>query len=140
MAALTTERLVQKIQAGAVTLPVKAATKIFAGSMVAVDSSGNALPATAATSQPAVGVAQKTVDNTTGAAGDLSVVIETSHGEVAYKMNSAAAGGLVSAKHIGSEVYITDDNTVTALSAGSSVAGVVKAIAADGKPYILFPT
>lgn len=49
--------------------PVAANAKIFAGSLVCLDASGNAVPGALSTTIAARGIAQEQVDNTGGAAG-----------------------------------------------------------------------
>lgn len=133
MAALTQERLTDFF--GSVparrTLPVKAATKIFKGALVAIDNAGNAMPAgllAGGTVRP-VGVANHTVDNTAGAAGALKV--ECNPG--VYRFNNHGAD-LVTAADVGTDCYIVDDNTVAKTSATNTraVAGKVQALEPDG--------
>lgn len=115
MAALTKNRDIQEMSLGGKTMvdPVTAAVHIFKGAMVALDGSGNATPATAGASGRVRGLASHQVDNSTGAAGDLSV--ETKRG--AFKL---AQTGLTRAD-IGADVKVTDDQTVG--GAGTLVAG-----------------
>ncbi|MBN7785142.1 hypothetical protein JYP51_09440 [Ponticoccus gilvus] len=93
--------------------PVAAATRLFAGAMVALDASGNAIPAIpAATAMRGVSIEE--ADNSDGAAGDVSVPIERGPFLVAND-------GTLDRTDIGSDVYVIDDNTVGA--AGTLVAG-----------------
>ncbi|WP_349295244.1 hypothetical protein ABEB22_18350 (plasmid) [Thioclava sp. 'Guangxiensis'] len=93
--------------------PVAAATVIYAGSMVALDASGDAIPAIP-TGTVMRGVALSEADNETGAAGDVSAQIERGPFLVAND-------GSLDRTHIGTEVFVVDDNTVGA--AGTLVAG-----------------
>ncbi|WP_226946329.1 hypothetical protein [Roseobacter sp. TSBP12] len=93
--------------------PVAAATIIYNGSMVALDASGNAIPAIPAGTVMR-GVATEGVDNSDGVAGDASVPIERGPFVVAND-------GSVDRTHIGTDVYVVDDNTVGAV--GTLVAG-----------------
>ncbi|HCF3995332.1 TPA: hypothetical protein NID78_006635, partial [Pseudomonas aeruginosa] len=68
--------------------PVAANAKIFAGSLVCLDASGNAVPGALSTTIAARGIAQEQVDNTGGAAGAKR--IETRRG-VFQLANSASA-------------------------------------------------
>lgn len=133
MAALTQERLTDFF--GTVparrTVPVKAATKIYKGALVAIDSSGNAMPAgllAGGTVRP-VGVAQHTSDNSAGAAG--AVKVECAPG--VFQFNNQG-GDLVTAADVGADCYIVDDNTVAKTSATNTraVAGKVQSVESDG--------
>ena len=93
--------------------PVAADTWIFNGSMVALDASGNALPA-APTGTVMRGVALDEADNTGGAAGDITV--ETDRGPFLV-----ANDGSLDRTDIGADVYVVDDNTVG--GAGTLIAG-----------------
>ena len=84
--------------------PVAAAKHIFAGAMVALDAAGNAIPAIP-TGTVMRGVALEEADNTTGSAGDASVPIERGPFLVAND-------GSIDRTHIGTSVYVVDDNTV----------------------------
>lgn len=131
--ALSTERLTPRLgDAPVVTvlsLPVKAATKIYAGSLVVIDA-GYAAPGRAATTLIAVGRAEKTIDNTDGAAGDLSVEVRRG----AFKFKNSAAGDLIAQADVGKDCYIVDDETVakTDGAATRSIAGKVLAVESDG--------
>jgi hypothetical protein len=89
--------------------PLAAATIIFAGSLVALDAAGNAVPGSVATTLTAAGRAEEQVDNSAGAAGDLSVLVR--RGVFQFK-NSA--GDPIDRTHIGGTAYIEDDETVSA--------------------------
>lgn len=119
------------------TVPMKAATRIFKGCMVGIDSSGNALPAglLAGGTVRVVGVANATCDNASGAAGAAKV--ECAPG--IFLMNNQG-GDLVTAADVGAVCYVADDNTVARTSATSTraVAGVVQAVEADGRVRVFF--
>lgn len=93
--------------------PVAAATVIRGGAMVALDATGNAIPA-AATAPVMRGVALAPADNLAGAAGEAHVL--TQRGAWIVKND-----GTIDRTHIGGEVYIADDETVAA--SGTLVAG-----------------
>lgn len=121
MAALTASRYVEQhtteVLARVVKRPVKASTKIWQGAMTGLDSSGNALPAAlAATTVWCEGVAKDTADNSSGAAGDINVVIERG----IFPMNNSSAGDAIGNGDIGKLCYVVDDNTVALTSATST--------------------
>jgi len=89
------------------SVPVKAATKIFAGSLVVADA-GYAAPGRTATALFALGVARKDVDNSAGAAGDQLADIERG----AFPFNNSASTDAITQASLYQDVYIVDDNTV----------------------------
>lgn len=114
MAALTQDRYVEQstneVLARVVVRPVKASTKIYAGSMVGIDANGNAMPAglIAGGTLFCVGVSKAQADNSSGAAGDIDARIERG----IFPMNNSAAGDQITAGDIGKLCYVVDDNTV----------------------------
>lgn len=96
-------------------LPVKASQKIFKGTLVSqIIASGFAVNYSTALSSVCVGVCQADVDNSTGADGDLRVLVE-SHRE--YLMPNGTAGDAFSeATLIGVPVFASDDNTAAKTS------------------------
>lgn len=102
--------------------PVAAATRIFAGAMVALNAAGNAIPAIP-TATRMRGVALAEADNSAGAIGAVSVEIERGPFLVANN-------GSVTRTHIGGTVFVVDDNTVGA--AGTLVAGKCLDVTPEG--------
>lgn len=104
--------------------PMAAAAKIFAGSLVCLDASGNAVPGSTSTTIKVRGVAQEQVDNTGGAAGAKR--IETRRG--VFQFANSASTDQITRAEIGTQCYIVDDQTVAKTSATNtrSVAGVVR--------------
>lgn len=129
MAALTVERATPRF--GEVVIPrqsfkVAASTKIFHGALV-VANSGLAAGGTAATGLIALGKALSTVDNSSGAAGDLSIEVE---GGV-FKFENASTNTIADA-NVGADCFIDDDQTVSTDSTGKSRAGKVVKVESDG--------
>ncbi len=104
--------------------PVKASTKIFKGSLVALDA-GMAVPGDLAEDLVAVGRARTTVDNTTGDDGDKTIEVE----QGSFKWEND--GDLTDAD-VGFDCYMTDDETVQADGTGASRAGTVFKVEDDG--------
>lgn len=129
MAALTTARNTPERAGDVIGYPVKAATKVIQGG-IAVLNGGYAAPGTAATGLIAVGRFEDTVDNTAGAAGDLSAQVKRG----TFKFGNSSAGDLIAQADVGADCYIVDDQTVAKTSATNtrSVAGKVIAVDADG--------
>jgi hypothetical protein len=130
MAALTSARDTNEIANGAkyLVLPVKGDTTIYQGSIVALDANGFAVPGTTAEGLTAAGRAEETVVNS-GADGEL--VVKVSRGVFIFD-NTATAANKVTAAHVLKPCYMEDDQTVTALATGASVAGLVIRVDDEG--------
>jgi hypothetical protein len=130
MTALTAPRNTSTRLGNKVADPVAAATTIYAGSIVCLDASGNAVPGSTATTLKARGVAVQSVDNSAGVAGDLTI---ESLRDAAHFANSSGADEVLRT-HIGSNAYIVDDQTVAATDGTStrSVAGKIIDVDAAG--------
>jgi len=124
---LTADRTTPQRAGTDLELPVAAATKIFAGSIVAVNASGGAAgyatKGATATVLRGVGVAIEQADNSAGAAGDIRVKVRRG----TWRFLNSAAADQITAADIGADCYIVDDQTVakTNGSATRSVAGKV---------------
>lgn len=107
-----------------------AVAKIFAGSLVAINAAGYATPGAVATTLRYGGRAEEQVDNTTGAAGDKSVLVRRNK---AFKWLNHGADPIVQAD-LFTTCYIVDDQTVAKTNGVNtrSVAGKVIQIDADG--------
>ncbi len=123
MGALNKPRDTVEIANGGKTLslPVKGSTTIYQGSLVALDANGYAVPGKKAEGLTAAGRAEETVENK-GADGDL--VIRVTRGVFVFA-NTGTAANKVTAAHVLKPCYIQDDQTVTTLATGASVAGLV---------------
>lgn len=126
MTAATKDVLTQRAGAEDVSIPnlrpfpVDAAKKIYAGTMVGVSASGYAGPASGTTYTIVVGVCEKQVDNTSGNAGDLEVLVSRgSYGHIAQ------TGTTIDKTKINSKVYAVDDSTVSLTSTSNALAGYV---------------
>jgi hypothetical protein len=132
MAALAAIRDTQKKDSALTTLrglPAKAATKVWAGSLVVSDA-GYAAPGRIATTLIAFGRARKTIDNTAGASGDLWVPVESG----TFKWANSTAGDAIAQTDVGAQCYIVDDQTVAKTSNTNtrSVAGIIMGVDSDG--------
>ena len=107
-----------------------AAKKFFAGSLVALDASGNATPGAVATTLIGAGRCDEYVDNSAGAAGDVEVKIRKG----TFRFGNSAAADEITAAEIGDDCYIVDDQTVakTDGTATRSVAGKIADVDSDG--------
>jgi hypothetical protein len=110
-----------------VALPVKAAISIFAGTLVAIDAAGWAVPASDTANLKVVGRCREAVDNSAGANGDLKVVVEKG---VFHFSNSGSSA--VAQANVGATCVVEDDNTVALDTTNDIVAGLVVEVDANG--------
>jgi|CXWL01.1.fsa_nt_gi hypothetical protein len=103
MAAASSERNTDRKDPGYKAYPVLASTRIYKGTLVAIDNAGYATPATNAASQRVVGVADAGANNSAGASGAINVVVR----EGVYKF---AASSITQAM-VGQMMYVVDDQT-----------------------------
>lgn len=125
MTALTKDRNTERREGDLFVHGVAASTIIYAGSLVCVNASGYAVPGSVATTLKAVGRAEETVDNSAGAAAAKTVSVRKG----TFKFANA---GDITIAHLEANVYINDDQTVSSVSTGKSVAGKCVAVDSDG--------
>ena len=130
MTALTKDRDTKQRDGVLFVMPVAAAKKIFAGSLVATDASGNATPGATATTLKGAGRAEEQVDNSAGSAGDETVRIKKG----VFQFGNSAGGDEITRADIGNDCYIVDDQTVAKTDGTStrSVAGKIADVDAGG--------
>lgn len=123
MAALTTDRKLrpQGDIRRTFTGKLAAATKIYAGALVAKNAAGNVVPASDTAALKVIGVALEQVDNSAGAAGAKSIQIGTGVFEF-----ENVGGAIVLASHH-ALCYVADDNGVSTAAAMTNdvIAGLV---------------
>lgn len=108
MTAATADRSTTYSLADLLAIPVEAATRIWAGTMVCVNAAGYAVPAADAVGNQFEGVAEAQADNRLGAAGAISVVVRRK-GRFRFAAETA-----VDQTAMGACVYVHDDQTVEA--------------------------
>lgn len=119
MTAITTAREAKRKSGEIIAYPM-AAVKIPRGALVNINTSGFATNASDSASETFAGVAYETVDNSDGAAGDLSIRVETT-GTFVF----ADGGGNGAQTDVGAQFNIVDNATVTdAATSASLKAGV----------------
>ncbi|MBZ9678902.1 hypothetical protein [Mesorhizobium sp. ES1-1] len=130
MAALTQARNTPKRDGRTREFGVKGATKIWQGSMVALDSSGRAVPFSVSTTLKGVGRAELTADNSAGADNAIRAKVLSD----TFRFNNSAAGDLITTADIGSDCYGVDDQTVAKTNGTNtrSVAGKIYDVDALG--------
>lgn len=131
MVALTSSRdTVEKLDGKIRNVPVLAAARIYAGAMVQITAAGFAAPATATAANVTIGRAEKTVDNSLGANGALSIDVRRG----IFRFANSAAADLIAATEIGKTVFVVDDQTVAKTNNGGArpAAGICYDVDAQG--------
>ncbi len=143
MAALTNSRNTPEMADGGrmQVYPVEANTTIYLGSMVALNSNGNAVPASSAAGLRVIGRAERVYNgmpgqdavNNPGAAGAISIVVR--RGVFMYADNDGSIGQ----SQIGQMAFAVDDNSVSASdgSAATAVSAQSEVFPASGSPQIV---
>ena len=127
--ALTQDRETQNREGVNLVFDVAAATKIFGGGLTTINASGQAAPAADAAGVKVVGISDEYVDNSSGAAGDLTVNVRRGR---AFKLKNSATNA-VTVAHLFTDVYVEDDETVASAGGTNSiVAGKCIGIDSDG--------
>jgi hypothetical protein len=119
MSALATVRNTPEKNREPYGLGVKAATKVWQGSLAVLDA-GYVAPGRTATGLQCLGRAAETVDNSAGAAGDLTIKVEPG-------IFRWANGDTIVAADRGKVAYVVDDQTVSKGDGGGtrSIAGTI---------------
>ena len=130
MPALTQDRNTLRRDGAQMAPPVAANTRIFGGSMVAINTAGLAVPGATSTTLKCVGVAECQANNLGGAAGDVRV--PTRKGVHAF--GNSAAGDAIALSDVGATCFMVDDQTVAKTNGTNtrSAAGTVFDVDAEG--------
>ena len=130
MTATTVERNTSRRDAAQFELPAAASANLLAGTIAMVNTSGYAEAGATATSRRGVGVVEVTADNTSGAAGAISVRVRRG----CFAFANSASTDAITRGDIGNTVYIVDNQTVakTDGTGTRSPAGVVRDVDAKG--------
>jgi len=128
MAALTAARDTPERSGELVAVAVASNTVIFRGAMVAVNSTGYALPAADATGLKVIGRAESTVDNS-GTAGDGAKTIVVRRGVFRW-----TNGDTFTRADVGSLAYVEDDGQVQKAASATYdiIAGLIVDVDSDG--------
>lgn len=111
MTAITTARKNTDRQDGEVLSFKQAAVKIPEGALVSVNAAGYATNATDAANDVFVGIADETVDNSAGSAGDKSIKVRRTG------VYTVAFGGTATIADVNTLVYVSDNATVNLAAA-----------------------
>jgi hypothetical protein len=114
MPACTADRKTTYREGLELEFPVKAVTRIYGGSLVAVDSTGYAMPAGNTVGHKLVGIALEQADNRTGANGAVSIRVRTA-GVFEFGATS------ISQANVGADMYVVDDQTFDDVDPGQGI-------------------
>lgn len=130
MAALAKDRNTPYRDGLYISVGVKAATKIYAGSLVCRAGTGYAVPGSESGSLVALGRAEVAADNSSGASGDIQVQVRRG----THRWENSAGSDKVGAGDIGNDCYVVDDQTVAKTHNGNarSKAGKILGVDAEG--------
>lgn len=119
MTATTTAREAKRRDGQIIAYPM-AAVKIPKGALVNINTAGYATNASDSAGETFAGVAYETLDNSAGAAGDLSIRVQTT-GTFVF-VDGGANGAQTD---VGVEFRVVDNQTVTDASTSASIAAGV---------------
>lgn len=108
-----------------ISVPVKAGTVLTEATMAVINADGYAEPAAAVAGLKVAGCVQNYCDNRTGTDGEVAVKVK--RGVFVWEND-----GSIKTTDLLKPCYIKDETTVTITAAGSSPAGVILEVAADG--------
>ncbi len=133
MTVLAADRQTQSRHAGLQKYPVVATDIIYKGAIVAVNDAGFAKPAADAANERVVGIADETVDNSAGAAGDLDIRVASGR---AYRLVATA----ITQAMVGDPMYVVDDGEVDdGGGTNSVVVGRLKEFISATEGWVLIP-
>jgi hypothetical protein len=120
-AAKSTERLI--------ALKAAAGARLYLGALISVNPAGFAVPAENSGNQRFIGVAQESLDNTTGADGEKRLRVQKG----VFRFANSTVNPIAQ-EHIGAVAFVEDDQTVA--HDGSLRAGVVDSLDESGQVWI----
>lgn len=135
MAPLTKGRLTPERETGYRGAMLAAAATVYNGGILMRQADGYCVPGSTALNLVGVGVALSSVDNATGADGDMSV----EYREGCFLFDNEA-GDPITMADIGARCFVVDDQTVARTDGGAtrSPAGFVDEVDAQGRVWVRF--
>ena len=123
------DRMTARKDGELVGLKMAGSTLIETGKLVAVNASGFAVHASDATGLKVAGVAEETIDNSTGANGDKTVLVKR---KKAFLLANSVTNAVAQA-HVFTNIYVKDAYTVSSNGGTNSiVAGKCLGIETEG--------
>jgi len=127
--ALSADRKTNMKDGELIQLDVAASQTIYAGAMAAKNATGYTQPAADAANLVVMGRSEEYVDNSSGSDGDKTVLVRR---KKAFKYKNSGTNA-VDRTHIGSNIYVEDDETVASAGGTNSiVAGKCIGVDSDG--------
>lgn len=123
----------EAIPVHAPSLSVAASTIIYAGSLVFVNSSGYATPTSPDQTMTCVGYAEAEVDNSTGSAGDKTIIPRIG----ALKLTNSSSSDAISADDFGKLAYAADNQTAALTSNSGTRAPIGPIIGMSGSQVVV---
>ena len=115
MTAASAERNTPEKTGGAYGEPVKGSTKIYKGTLIVLNA-GYAAPGSTATGLIALGRAEETVDNSSGADGAKNIRVKPG----VFRFANSGSADAIAQADAGADCYIVDDQTVAKTSGTST--------------------
>lgn len=129
MAALTADKARRQETWKHKSFTLASGTKAFKGARACLNSTGKVVPATATTALLSIGVFDETVD---AAAADKLVSVDLEKEVILERFVNGTAGDACAATDVGKLCYLLDDQTVSILPSGKSLAGRIWDVSAKG--------
>jgi len=128
-----TKKLSDQTVVNLLYFPVKAATEVLEGGLIALDA-GFVVPASEKVGLIALGIAEETVDNRDGLDGDLWVKVR----QGSFLLFDVGGGEALARIDVGHDVFLVDDQTVGKTDGGAkrSRAGKLMGIEPDGMVWV----
>lgn len=115
-----------------ISLPLDASAKIYKGGLVAINTSGYAVPGASTTAFIIAGVAVETVDNTSGAAGALRIQVE-------FGAEFLFVASSITQAMLGTAMFAVDDNTVDETDSDNIFAGILTEYVSTTSGWVFVP-
>lgn len=130
MTATTEGRMTLRRDADQFSFPVKGATKVPAGVLAAIDTTGMLVNAGATATLKVVGVTESDADNTAGADGAISGQVRRG----CYQFANSSSTDQITLADVNASCYVVDNQTVakTSNSSARPVAGVIRDVDTNG--------
>lgn len=133
MTALAADRITRVKEWDLAAYPVKAATLIYDGALVAIDASGYAVPASDTAALVVVGKAVHRADNSAGSNADINVLVEAGK---KYLFDATS----ITLAMTGQRMYVVDDHTFDdAKGTNAVLAGILAEYVSTTSGYLYIP-
>ena len=129
MAATTVSIVTPTRPGNIIVVPVAATTKILQGTLVCRNAAGNAVPGSDTASLVVLGIAAEEVDNTAGAAGDVTVQVERK--KAFYLQNDPTNPVTIASIGTAGAAVIKDNQTVCVAAGATNDIPVGKPLEVD---------